>query len=101
MGAIKATSANGWTGITRRWRVRTRGRGVSRRRAETLARGKVSRNIRVSGGRGFYGTIRSSFLMEVPMEPKVSIIVPVYNAEKSLARCVDQYSESRSFGISS
>ena len=23
------------------------------------------------------------------MEPKVSIIVPVYNAEKSLARCVD------------
>ncbi len=26
--------------------------------------------------------------MEVPMEPKVSIIVPVYNAEKSLARCV-------------
>ena len=49
---------------------------------------KVSRNIRVSAG-GFYGTTRSSFLMEVPMEPKVSIIVPVYNAEKSLARCVD------------
>lgn len=49
---------------------------------------KVSRNIRVSA-RGFYGTTRSSFLMEVPMEPKVSIIVPVYNAEKSLARCVD------------
>lgn len=53
-----------------------------------IGSGKVSRNIRVSAG-GFYGTTRSSFLMEVAMEPKVSIIVPVYNAEKGLARCVD------------
>ena len=53
-----------------------------------MSAGKMGRNIRVSAG-GFYGTTRSSFWMEVPMEPKVSIIVPVYNAEKGLARCVD------------
>ena len=53
-----------------------------------IGSGKVRRNIRVSAG-SIYGTTRGSFVMEVAMEPKVSIIVPVYNAEKSLARCVD------------
>ena len=87
MGAIKATSANGWT---RREKVEGADAWARSEQAEgrDIGPGKVSRNIRVSTG-GFYGTIRSSFLMEVPMEPKVSIIVPVYNAEKSLARCVD------------
>ena len=50
----------------------------------------TSRNIRVSTG-GFYGTTRSSFLMEVPMEPKVSIIVPVYNAETVSYTHLDVY----------
>lgn len=87
MGAIKATSANGWT---RREKVEGADAWARSEQAEgrDIGPGKVSRNIRVSTG-GFYGTTRSSFLMEVPMEPKVSIIVPVYNAEKSLARCVD------------
>lgn len=87
MGAIKATSANGWT---RREKVEGADAWARSEQAESrdIGPGKVSRNIRVSTG-GFYGTTRSSFLMEVPMEPKVSIIVPVYNAEKSLARCVD------------
>lgn len=87
MGAIKATSANGWT---RREKVEGADAWARSEQAEgrDIGPGKVSRNIRVSTG-GFNGTTRSSFLMEVPMEPKVSIIVPVYNAEKSLARCVD------------
>ena len=87
MGAIKATSANGWT---QREKVEGADAWARSEQAEgrDIGPGKVSRNIRVSTG-GFYGTTRSSFLMEVPMEPKVSIIVPVYNAEKSLARCVD------------
>lgn len=87
MGAIKATSANGWT---RREKVEGADAWARSEQAEgrDIGPGKVSRNIRVSTG-GFYGTTRSSFLMEVPMEPKISIIVPVYNAEKSLARCVD------------
>lgn len=87
MGAIKATSANGWT---RREKVEGADAWARSEQAEgrDIGPGKVSRNIRVSTG-GFYGTTRSSFLMEVPMEPKVNIIVPVYNAEKSLARCVD------------
>ena len=74
----------------RREKVEDGGIGARSEEAEgrDIGLGKVSRNIRVSAG-GFYGTTRSSFLMEVPMEPKVSIIVPVYNAEKSLARCVD------------
>ena len=74
----------------RREKVEDGGIGARSEEAEgrDIGLGKVSRNIRVSAGE-FYGTTRSSFLMEVPMEPKVSIIVPVYNAEKSLARCVD------------